>query len=51
VTLIKAVRSLGRTDWLESLAPAISISPMDMLKSARKGPRQRAPRRISTRRV
>ena len=44
-TLVKAVRSLGKTDWFEALAPPISVSPMQMLKTARKLPRQRAPRR------
>lgn len=31
-TLIRVVRTLGRTDWLESLAPPVSINPMLMLK-------------------
>lgn len=30
-TLIRAVRILGRTDWLESLSPAVSVNPMLML--------------------
>ena len=41
-TLIKVARSLGRTDWLESLAPVVSVSPMQMLTAARRNaPRQR----------
>ncbi|MCU6502278.1 helix-turn-helix domain-containing protein [Rugamonas sp. A1-17] len=31
-TLIQVLRALKRTDWLAALAPAISISPMQMLK-------------------
>jgi transcriptional regulator with XRE-family HTH domain len=42
-SLIKVLRALERTDWLKSLAPAVSISPLQMLKT--KEPRQRAPRR------
>lgn len=40
-TLIKIARCLGRTDWLESMAPQISVSPMQMLATARRS----APRR------
>lgn len=32
-TLIKIVRILGRTDWLDSLAPQISINPLQMDKT------------------
>jgi len=39
-SLIKVLRALGRVDWIHSLAPAVSISPLQMLKSKRK--RQRA---------
>lgn len=39
-TLIKTLRALGRADWLASLAPPVSISPLRMLKS--KPARQRA---------
>ena len=41
-SLIKALRVLGREDWLNTLAPQVSISPMQMLKSP--APRQRASR-------
>lgn len=41
-TLIKTLRALGRTQWLETLAPAVSISPLQMLKV--KPQRQRASR-------
>lgn len=50
-TMIKVVRCLGRTDWLESLAPQVSVSPMQMLAAARRtAPRQRVskPRNVVT---
>jgi transcriptional regulator with XRE-family HTH domain len=39
-SLIQVLRVLNRTDWLGTLAPAVSISPIQMLKT--KAPRQRA---------
>ena len=39
-TLVRLLKALGRADWLDTLAPQVSISPMQMLKSAK--PRQRA---------
>ena len=50
-TIIKIVRCLDRTDWLESLAPVVSVSPMQMLAAARRtAPRQRVsrPRNVAT---
>ena len=44
-SLIKILRALGRADWLQSLAPPVSISPLQLLKA--KQPRQRAARRSS----
>jgi transcriptional regulator with XRE-family HTH domain len=41
-TLIKALRALDRADWLASLAPPVSISPLQML--AARPARQRASR-------
>lgn len=41
-TLIKTLRALDRADWLASLAPQVSISPLQMLKT--KPARQRASR-------
>ena len=32
-TLVKVLRALGRTDWLEALAPPVSVSPMQMLRA------------------
>lgn len=41
-TLIKVLRALDRAGWLETLAPAVSISPLQMLKA--RPVRQRASR-------
>jgi transcriptional regulator with XRE-family HTH domain len=48
-SLIKVLRALGRSEWLETLAPVVSISPMQMLKAdsrPRKRARRRAPRHV-----
>jgi len=48
-SLIKVLRALGRSDWLETLAPVVSISPIQMLKAdsrPRKRARRRAQRRV-----
>jgi transcriptional regulator with XRE-family HTH domain len=42
-TLTRTLRVLNRTDWLGTLAPAVSISPIQMLRTKR--PRQRASRK------
>lgn len=43
-SLIQVLRVLNRTDWLSTLAPTVSISPIQMLRT--NAPRQRAsPRR------
>jgi transcriptional regulator with XRE-family HTH domain len=39
-SLVKVLRSLGRADWLDTLAPTVGISPMQMMKARQ--PRQRA---------
>ena len=39
-TIIRAVRALGNEDWLDSLAPRVSVSPLDVLRKQRE-PRQR----------
>ena len=36
------LRALGRADWLDTLAPAVSISPLQLLKSS--APRRRVSR-------
>lgn len=53
-TLVAVVRALDLTAWLESLAPPVSVSPMQMLRSSSKtAKRQRASgvRRASARRL
>jgi transcriptional regulator with XRE-family HTH domain len=31
-TLVAVVRALGRTDWLQALAPSVTVSPLRMLR-------------------
>ena len=45
-SLVQALRVLNRVEWLRSLAPAVSISPVQMLKA--RAPRQRASPRKNT---
>jgi transcriptional regulator with XRE-family HTH domain len=44
-TLLRMLKALGRSEWIDTLAPEVSISPMQMLRAS--APRQRAyaPRR------
>lgn len=42
-SLLKVLRALGREDWLRTLSPQVSISPLQAL--TRKPTRQRASRR------
>jgi transcriptional regulator with XRE-family HTH domain len=42
-SLAHVLRALNRADWLRALAPAVSISPVQMLKA--KAPRRRASRK------
>jgi hypothetical protein len=42
-SLVKVLRTLGRADWIQALAPAVSISPLQLLKT--KSVRQRASRK------
>jgi transcriptional regulator with XRE-family HTH domain len=41
-TLVGVLRALDRTDWIESLAPAVGVSPMQLLRSKQKTPQPRA---------
>jgi transcriptional regulator with XRE-family HTH domain len=43
-SLVKVVRTLGRSDWIRALAPPVSISPLQVLKS------KPARRRVSVKR-
>lgn len=40
-TLIAVARALGRTDWLDALAPPVTVSPLQMLRAKKNEPRQR----------
>ena len=47
-SLVKVLRGLGRTDWLQTLAPTVSISPIQMLKRESREPMRarRRPRKL-----
>jgi transcriptional regulator with XRE-family HTH domain len=45
-SLIQSLRVLNKLEWLRALAPAVSISPVQMLKT--RAPRRRASRKRST---
>ncbi|HEY3924097.1 MAG TPA: helix-turn-helix transcriptional regulator [Acidothermaceae bacterium] len=49
-TLVAVARALGRTEWLETFAPEITVSPMQMLRAKQQRgtttTRVRAPRRM-----
>ncbi|MDD3845116.1 MAG: helix-turn-helix domain-containing protein [Syntrophorhabdaceae bacterium] len=47
-SFVRVLRALGRAEWLTSLSPEVSISPMQILESKKKSPRQRASRRKGT---
>ncbi|MHB8247194.1 MAG: helix-turn-helix domain-containing protein [Acidimicrobiales bacterium] len=49
-TVVAVVRALGRTDWLEALAPPVTVSPIQMLRGKQKSPRARVRVRTSDRR-
>jgi transcriptional regulator with XRE-family HTH domain len=46
-TVVAVVRALGRTDWLEALAPPVTVSPIQMLRAKQKSPRARVRVRTS----
>lgn len=48
-TLVCVLRALGRTDWLEALAPPVTISPIQMLRAKQKTPRSRVRVRVRAR--
>jgi transcriptional regulator with XRE-family HTH domain len=51
-TLVRVARALGREDWLGGIAPAVSVSPIDVFRSGRR-PRSRVyrPRGAATRKA
>ncbi len=40
-TLVAVAKALDRTDWLEALAPAVTISPIQMLRAKARTPGRR----------
>jgi transcriptional regulator with XRE-family HTH domain len=40
-TLVSVLRALDRTEWLGSLAPAVGVSPMQMLRTRQQAPTAR----------
>ena len=38
--LVSIVRALGREDWLNALAPQVSVMPMDLITRTRKAPQR-----------
>lgn len=44
-TLMRVLKALGRADWVDSLSPEVSISPLQMLRSTTPRQRAYAPRR------
>ncbi len=44
-TLVRVVRALDRTDWLDALAPQVGVSPMQMLRERQRELPQRRVRR------
>src|SRR6185503_2051894 len=44
-SLVNVLRALGQADWLNTLAPPVSISPLQMARARTKAPRQRARKR------
>jgi transcriptional regulator with XRE-family HTH domain len=47
-SLVKVLRAMDKAEWLETLAPTVSISPMQMLKTGSREPK-RARRRVRAR--
>jgi transcriptional regulator with XRE-family HTH domain len=45
-TVVAVARALDRTDWLQALAPTVTISPIQMLRGKSKS----APKRVRSRR-
>ena len=47
-TVVAVVRALKQTDWLEALAPAVTVSPIQMLHSKQRRPPARVRSRKNT---
>jgi len=48
-TLVRVVRALGRSDWLEALAPPVAVSPLAAFEQSQRNRTVRARRRVSRR--
>ncbi len=48
-SLIKVLRALGREEWLGTLAPQVTIDPLEMLRSKKPVRRRASPAREMTR--
>jgi transcriptional regulator with XRE-family HTH domain len=44
-TIVRLARALDREDWLHSLAPRVTVSPIDVLRTSRTAPRRRVYRK------
>ncbi len=47
-SFVAVCRTLGRTEWIDALAPVSEVSPIDLFRRLGKPPRQRAGKRRST---
>lgn len=47
-TLVRLLKALGMQDWLKGLQPAVTVSPMQMLRSPKPRQRARSPRRTAS---
>ena len=47
-SFVAVCRTLGRTEWIDALAPVTEVSPVDLFRRQKKPPRQRAGKRRST---
>lgn len=43
-TIVRVLRALDATDWLDTLAPTPTVSPIDLLRGAEAVPRRRVSR-------
>ncbi|MEQ1527343.1 MAG: helix-turn-helix domain-containing protein [Gallionella sp.] len=44
-TLIKVLRAVNRVEWLETLAPPLSVSPLQLLRTRKTKERASSPRK------
>ncbi|GAB3492789.1 hypothetical protein GCM10027399_11880 [Curvibacter fontanus] len=47
-TLVRVLKALGMQDWLKSLQPEVTVSPLQMLRSSKPRQRARSPRRTAS---